>query len=106
MTRVKIEPGICGLNTKVEAVADEDGDVTVKIYSSCKSIQGMAKELGEQFDPYEICMTKPGKGPFYEYARNGSPIHAACPVISGIIKCVEAECGLALKKNASIEFID
>ena len=51
-------------------------------------------------------MTKPGKGPFYEYAKNGSPLHAACPTISGIIKCVEAECGLALKKNASIEFID
>ena len=39
MTRVKIEPGICGLNTKVEAAANDDGDVVVKIYSSCKSIQ-------------------------------------------------------------------
>ena len=106
MTRVKIEPGICGLNTKVEAVDDEEGGVIIKIYSACKSIQDMAKALGEEFDPYEICMNKPGKGPFYEYARNGSPIHAACPTISGIIKCVEAECGLALKKNASIEFID
>lgn len=107
MTRVKIEAGICGLNTKVEAEADDDGGVTVKIYSACKSIQAMAGELGEEFDPYEICFQKPGLGPFYEYAREKTPpLHAACPVISGIIKCVEAECGLALKKNASIEFID
>ena len=107
MTRVKIEPGVCGLNTKVEAEEDDDGGVIVRIYSACKSIQEMAKALGEEFDPYEICMTKPGKGPFYEYAQQeGSRIHAACPTISGIIKCVEAECRLALKKNASIEFID
>ncbi len=106
MTRVKIEPGVCGLGTKVEAVADDDGGVNVKICSECKSIQEMAKTLGEEFDPYEICMTRPGCGPFYEYAREGKGIHAACPTISGIIKCVEAECGLALKKNASIEFID
>lgn len=106
MTRVKIEPGVCGMNTKVEAVADDDGGVNVKIYSSCKGIQEMAKALGEEFDPYEICMTNSGRGPFYEYARSGGAIHAACPTISGIIKCVEAECGLALKKNVSIEFIN
>ena len=106
MTRVKIQPGICGMNTKVEAAEDDDGGVVVKICSTCRSIQEMAKALGEEFDPYEICMTQSGKGPFYEYARNESHIHAACPTISGIIKCVEAECGLALKKNAVIEFIE
>ena len=28
------------------------------------------------------------------------------PVLSGIIKCVEAECGLALKKDAHLRFIE
>ena len=107
MTRVKIEPGICGLNTKVEAEADDDGGVVVRIFSACGAIQKMAKELGEEFDPYDICFQKPGNGPFYEFARSGkAPIHAACPTISGIVKCVEAECGMALKKNVSIEFIE
>ena len=107
MTKVRIDPGVCGLKTLVEAEANEDNEVVLKINSACKAIKGMAAELGEDFDAFEICMQKPGKGPFYEYARSGKqPIHAACPVISGIVKCVEAECHLALKKNVSIEFID
>ena len=107
MTKVRIDPGICGLKTLVTAEADEDNEVVLKISSACKAIKGMAADLGEEFDGFEICMQKPGCGPFYEYARSGrQPIHAACPVISGITKCVEAECRLALKKNATIEFID
>ena len=107
MTKVRIDPGICGLKTKVEVEANEDNEVVVKIISACQAIKTMAAEVGEEFDAFEICMQKPGNGPFYEFARSGkAPIHAACPVISGIIKCVEAECRLALKKNASIEFID
>ena len=106
MTRVKIDPGICSLNTKVEAQAQDDNQVTVKIYSACKSIQDMARDLGEEFDAFDICLQKPGKGPFYEYAQEKFPIHVSCPAINGIIKCVEVECGLALKKNASIEFIN
>ena len=106
MTRVKIDPGICGLNTKVEAVAHGDNEVTVKIYSACKSIQEMANALGEEFDAFDICLQKPGQGPFYEYAQEKFPIHVSCPALNGIIKCVEVECNLALKKNATIEFID
>ena len=105
MTKVRIDPGICGLKTVVTAEADEDGGVIVKIDSQCPSITAMAKELGEEFDPYELCMQKPGNGPLYEYARTHAG-HAACATISGIIKCVEAECRLALKKNAIIEFIE
>ena len=95
------------LKTKVEVEANEDNEVVVRIISACQAIKTMAAEVGEEFDAFDICMQKPGNGPFYEFARSGkAPIHAACPVISGIIKCVEAECRLALKKNATIEFID
>jgi hypothetical protein len=106
VTRVKIDPGICGLKTKAEATAHGDTEVTVKIYSACKSIQEMARDLGQEFDAYEICLQKPGAGPFYEYAQEHFPIHVSCPALNGIIKCVEVECKLALKKNATIEFID
>lgn len=106
MTRVKIDPGICGLNTKVEAAAEDETAVKVKIYSACPSIQAMAKALGEDFDAYELCLQKPGEGPLYDYAREHFPVHVSCPALNGIIKCVEVECRLALKKNAYIEFID
>lgn len=108
MTKVMVDPGICGFVTSVEAVVDEDTeDVTVKVRSGCKSIKGMMDELGDTFDPYEICLQKPGKGPLFDYAQqNEFPVHSGCPVFGGIIKCIEAECGLALKKDASIKFVE
>lgn len=107
MTKVRIDPGICGLKTLVEAQADEENGVTIRINSACPAVKGMAAELGQEFDAFDICLQKPGVGPFYEFAQGGKfPIHVSCPVINGIIKCVEAECHLALKKNASIEFVD
>ena len=66
----------------------------------------LRKTLGDEFDAYELCLQKPGAGPLYEYAQEHFPVHVSCPALNGIIKCVEVECHLALKKNASIEFID
>ncbi len=108
MTRVRIEPGVCGFTTTVRAAADEDDEteITLHVVSGCASISDMMKALGDSFDAYEICLRKPGEGPFYDYARAHFPAHASCPVISGIVKCVEAEARLALKRNAAIVFED
>ena len=65
----------------------------------------MVGALGPAFDAYDLCLRKPGDGPLYEYAREHFPAHASCPVISGILKAVEGECGLALKKDVSIRFL-
>ncbi len=106
MTKVTIEPGICGLKTKVAAQADEEKEnVKIKVASGCKAITEMMKFLGEDFDTFELCLTRPGKGPLYEFASSGSfPVHASCPVIAGITKCAEVECALALPKDAHITF--
>lgn len=104
MTKVKINPGICGLITTVTAESEDQQDVTVHVKSGCESIRKMFEELGEEFDAFEVCLTKPGTGQMYEYAAEHFPVHAACPAIAGIIKCVEVECKLALPATASIEF--
>ena len=48
MTKVMIEPGICGLVTAVEvqADADDETELTVKVRSGCESVRNMMKELG------------------------------------------------------------
>ena len=106
MTKVRIEPGICGFTTTVRAQADpdEDTELTVRVATGCPSVKGMMEALGDTFDAYEVCLQKPGVGPFYDYAREHFPVHVACPVINGIIKCMEVEAHLALKKDASIVF--
>ena len=104
MTKVKIDPGICNLITSVEAHSEDQMEVTVKVKSGCESINKMFKDLGDTFDAYEICLTKPGANQFYEYASENLPGHASCPAIAGIIKCMEVECKLALPKDAVIKF--
>ncbi len=105
MTRVKIEPGVCGLNTIVNAEFDEDENtVTLKIHSACEAVQAITKELGDTFDAFEVCLVRPGQDPISKFAGQTFPGHAACPTISGIIKCMEVEAGLALPKDVSIRF--
>jgi hypothetical protein len=104
MTKVTIEPGICGFVARVEAASEDQTEVKLKVSSGCKTVMGMMKELGDTFDAYELCLTKPGTGPLYDYASRNFPVHVSCPVIAGIIKCAEVECKLALPKDAGIHF--
>lgn len=106
MTKVKIDPGICGLTTMVEAQADEDLlEVTLSVQSDCEAITKMMEALGNTFEAMPLCLSTPGDNPLAEYSREHFPVHAACPVLSGILKCAEAECELALPKDSSIVFL-
>ena len=104
MTKVTVDPGVCGLMTLVEAASEDQAEVLLKVRSGCPSVEKIMEELGEVFDAYELCLAKPGADPLHEYAAAHFPGHASCPVLAGIIKCAEVECRLALPKNASISF--
>ena len=105
MTKVLIDSGICGMVTTVTAHSEDGETVRVAAESSCPAVKKMLEDLGEEFDMLDVCMIKPGAGPFYEYAAGRFPGHPGCPVCAGIAKCVEAECGMALKKDVSIRFL-
>ena len=105
MTKLLIDSGICGMQTTVAVVSEDGETVTVRVESPCGAVQKMMTELGEAFDVFDVCMVKPGEGPFYSYAAEHFPGHAGCPVCAGIAKCIEAECRMALKKDASIRFL-
>ena len=81
MTNVKINPGVCGLVTSVEAVSEDGMNVILQVKSGCESVRNMFEELGNTFDSYEICLAKPGSGPFFEYASKNFPSHCGCPTI-------------------------
>ncbi|MGI6030222.1 MAG: DUF6951 family protein [Eubacteriales bacterium] len=104
MTKVMIQPGVCNLPTSVEAVSEDQMEVKVTVRSGCEAVRKMMEELGDTFDAFEICLSKPGVNALYQYAAANFPGHASCPVLAGIIKCMEVECGLALPKDASITF--
>ena len=96
MTKVRIEPGVCGFTAEVIADSEDQMEVTVQVVSGCKAVQ----------DAYEVCFQKPGANLFYEYARDHFPGHAGCPIAAGITKCIEAECGLALKRDVRVTFVE
>ena len=104
MTKVSINPGVCGLITTVEAHCDDQMEVKVTVKSGCEAVRKMMEELGDTFDAFACCLGKPGTSVFYDYAREHFPGHASCPTLAGILKCMEVECGLALPKEASITF--
>ena len=106
MKKVKVNPGVCGLKTIIEAESMEDDmEVRLKVTSACDAVTKMMEALGDTFESFDICLRKPGQGPFFEYASKHFPVHCACPTISGIIKCAEAECNLALPRDVEIKFI-
>jgi len=104
MTKVKADPGPCGFKAVITAQMNDDEMAEVKVACGCKEVQGMMQAVGNELDPYEVCLVKPGNGPLFEYASQNFPVHGGCPILSGIIKCIEVEAGLALKHNVTIEF--
>ena len=63
MTKVTVEPGVCGFVTKVTAEASPEDEtcVKVRVASGCEAVRNMMEELPDTFDAYEVCLVKPGK---------------------------------------------
>ena len=101
MTRVRIDPGICGFACEVEAACDDGQHVRLHIHSECPHATKLAQELdGQAIDVFEafasgqmagICAALP---------------HASCPVPAGICKAIEVAAGLALPRDARITFLN
>lgn len=103
-TKVIIEPGICK-QTCVATVSKLEGyELELDVSTGCPSIKGLFEELGTTFDAFEVCLQKPGCGPFYDYASEHFPAHVSCPTLCGIVKAMEVEAKLALPADATIRF--
>jgi hypothetical protein len=100
---VHINPGVCGFATEVKAVTEDGQTVRLEIATGCAHIKKLAEKLGAEVDGYAVCFARYGEGPVFDAAREACR-HAACPVPLGIIKCIEAECKLALPADIEIRF--
>lgn len=103
MKKMRVNPGVCGLESIITVESDDGMEAAISVETQCPAVRKMLEALEQPLSAYEICFLKPGQGPVYAAAENLA--HAACPVPAAVIKAVEAECGLALAKNAAIEFI-
>lgn len=104
MTKVLVNPGICGFDTVIEAVRTGDA-VKLRIDSECEDIKKLAKTLTE-VSLQDLRDAKSfTKNKVYNNA-NGYIHHLSCPIPCAIMKAIEAELGLALKRDMAIKFIN
>ena len=93
MTRVEVNPGVCGFTATILARADEDGKIRVEIESECTYVQELAEQLGV-LDPFKEWNS------FFESAvfksANTCINHTDCVIPTAILKAVNVEAGLAL----------
>jgi hypothetical protein len=103
MKKLKVCPGVCGLEALITVESEDGMEATVQVESKCPAVQKMAAALEQPVDAYEACFVKPGEGPVYEAAKELQ--HGACPMPSAVLKCIEAECNLALPRDVSMTFV-
>ena len=105
MTHVIVEPGVCGLTADIKVEMVDRMTAKIDMQTDCKMIAKLVDDLGETVNAFEL-LGMSGNDPLLETGRLGTRIHAACPVIAGISKAVEAACQMALPRNATITFVE
>lgn len=102
MTKVKVNPGICGFSAVITAEKEKNKKVRIFIDTECEMVQKMIEDIS----------VLDMRAAFAGYLNN--PVcrsaamhikHVACPVPSAILKALEVELGICLPKDVSITFI-
>ena len=102
ITRVKVNPGVCGFHCVIEGEKKDKYRVTLRgLGSECKHIQRLFEQIQEigvrdLFAPID-------KSPVFQAAQQ-SGCHPMCPVPIAILKTAEATMSMALPRDAEIKF--
>jgi hypothetical protein len=101
MTKVIVNPGVCGFICTIEVEEVAKRKVKITIATDCE----MISELGQWLMGVDLgeIMKQHVDSVVYQVASQ-CQLHAACPVPSAIIKAVEVEAGLALPRDVVIHF--
>ena len=107
MTKVHVQPGVCGLPSTITVTRvddpDEDYVVDIHIETVSDNIKRLAKVL-TRVNGMEQSFKNFMTSQIYQLgAQTG--LHLACPVPTAIIKAIEVECGLALPRDVEITFV-
>lgn len=103
MTKVIVDPGICGLQTTIEVEKVGRRKIKVIIVSDCEIVAKLGESLTEvdQWDvikQYVDCQVLK--------AASRCQLHVTCPVPIAVLKAIEVEAGLALPCNVLVRFED
>lgn len=99
MPKVTVESGVCNFRTEIKAEAWDFTHCHLEIETNCPNIKKIASRLDGDLNPFDEISFK--KSHLHSLFVEYSP-HAACPVLSGMVKAIEVAAGLALPKDAHI----
>ena len=105
-TCVEVNPGVCRLNTKIQAVYGDDGVVRFEIESECLHVAKIVDVLNdEEMGAFDVMKMPFGENPIY--VACGKVLgHAACIVPCALMKAAEVATGMGLKRASEIKFED
>jgi hypothetical protein len=101
MTKVTIDPGICGFTVTVTAEKDQGKKVRISLDTECEMVMSMLEDI--LVLDMRDAFTGHLHNPVYRSAAMHLK-HTACPVPAGILKTVEVELSLCLPKDVVIKF--
>jgi len=101
MTRVVVDPGICGLPATVEVTRLTSTKVKVAVSSDCEMVTKACVQLSEL--DWTNALKPLQNSLVYECAFQYIE-HVTCPVPVAILKAIEVEVGVALPRDVSIKF--
>ena len=101
MTRVIVNPGICGFVTTVEINTIGKRKFKVVITSDCETVTKLGESLAE-VDQWDA-LKQYADSQIYK-AASKCQLHVICPIPIAILKAIEVEAELALPRDVVIRF--
>jgi hypothetical protein len=102
MTIMIVNPGACGFTCSVKVTKLDKYRATVELASQCKQIQRLAQML------QEVDFLGIYRGPFGQNIVSQSAAqckcHPSCPIPCSVIKAIEGELGMAVKKDVEFNY--
>ena len=101
MTTVTVNSGACGFIVTIRASKGDGGKLSISLDTQCEMVKKMLEDISvvERF----AVLAGFQNNPVYRSAAKNLK-HVACPVPSGILKALETEAGLNIRKDATIIF--
>jgi len=102
MTKVRVDPGQCGMAAVVEVKKKDKGVFGLRITSDCDMVRKLAEEVPtlKLADAFKKLLENP------VYKKGATCIrHVACPVPCAILKALEVEAGLGVPRDVTMVFM-
>ena len=102
MTRIVVEPGACGFSCLIEAEKKGPYEAVVRLESECEKINKFAEEV-ENVDFMRVLKGTFNENPIVQ-AAGRCKMHQSCVIPCAVTKAVEAELGMAVKKDTTLTY--